>query len=106
MTNGTYWYPLLTDMTGMTKDQQQGYINQLNCQGYGGIRDWNFATLDEVMAMGFSMSEGSVHDPSLMGPPNANKFPGVDPTVYFEPTNYIGPTFPFTPIVLTGRTAD
>ena len=103
MTNGTYWYPLMTNMTGMTKAQQQCYINQLNCQGYGGISDWNFATMQQVIDMAFSVAEGA--PPAGMGPPGAESFLGVNPTVYFEPTGYI-PDFVAAPVVITGRTID
>ena len=31
-TNNLYWYPYLTDMLDMTRAEQEGFINQLNCQ--------------------------------------------------------------------------
>jgi hypothetical protein len=102
-TNDTYWYPLLTNMTGMTKAQQQCYINQLNCQSYGGIKDWGFASFDQITGLCASMSEGAqIGD---FGPPGSvNPFP-VYPLDYFEPTGYI-PAFVQSAIVFCGRTKD
>ena len=102
-TNDMYWYPLLTNLTGMTKDQQQFYINKLNCQSYGKINSWQFAGFEQITALCGSMSEGS--QIGGFGPPGSvNPFP-VYPLNYFESTGYI-PDFVQSAIVFCGRTKD
>lgn len=105
-TNSTYWYPLLTNMTQMTKAQQQCYIdNQLNAKAYGKIITWEFATLNQMIAMVDSMSELASIDTTDTGP-GVVKLP-VYPLEYFEETGYYGGVYPFTPpMIFTGRTAD
>ena len=47
--NGTYWYPYLTDMVDMTRDQQQHFIDfQLNGAVYANIVDWQLANYEQL----------------------------------------------------------
>jgi hypothetical protein len=56
MTNGTYWYPRLTDSTGMTRAEQEGFIDSLNAGRYGGIKTWQMATYDHMMKLRWSLA--------------------------------------------------
>lgn len=104
-TNDTYWHPFLTTMTGMTKDQQKCHVDhQLNCKAYGGITDWEFASLNQMLSLCNSMSEGAILYAHNTGPDQIHYT--VHPDHHFEPTDYIGGTYPYTPMVLTGRTKD
>jgi hypothetical protein len=50
-TNGLYWYPDLTASTNMTRAQQESFIDDLNCQVYGGITDWAMADYNQMMGL-------------------------------------------------------
>jgi len=45
MANDVYFYPMLSDMIGMTRAEQQVFIDQLNAQKYCNTGDWKFASL-------------------------------------------------------------
>jgi hypothetical protein len=103
-TNDLYWYPHLLDMIQMTKDEQQGFIDQLNADTYGGITDWHFANLDQMIVLCDSMAETATDSSITDG--RLSRWP-VNIPEYFEPTNYYGPTFQWTPpLIFTGRTAN
>jgi hypothetical protein len=55
-TNGTYWYPLLTNMVDMNRAEQLAYIDGLNASHYGGICDWQMATWCQTTALKFSLA--------------------------------------------------
>ena len=105
--NDLYWYPHLNDMIRMTKPQQSCFINhQLNCSAYGGITDWRFATLDEMIALCDSIADGASILP--VGGPGVVRAP-VYPDQYFDVTGWNAPNglYPYTPpMIFTGRTAD
>lgn len=55
-TNGTYWYPYLTDTVDMTRAQQEGFITGLNTSSYGGISDWGMADYNQLMGLRSSLA--------------------------------------------------
>lgn len=55
-TNDLYWYPLLTKTIGMTKAQQQCFINQLNASAYACTTDWQFATWEQTTGLKYSLA--------------------------------------------------
>ena len=70
--NFKYWYRDLTDMVGMTKAQQQAYIDQLNANAYAGKRNWHFANYDQMMGLRESLAGMA---PNLI----EYEFPGTPP---------------------------
>jgi len=70
--NFKYWYRDLTDMVGMTKAQQQAYIDQLNATAYAGKRNWHFANYDQMMGLRESLAGMA---PNLI----EYEFPGTPP---------------------------
>ena len=109
-TNGTYWYPLMTNMLYMTRADQEAYIASLNAQGYGGIFDWSMANLEQMKALGLSACEGAVqimgdntwNGPKQFTPIHLNKF--FEPTQYFPPPAPGAPPFPPEHFLTMGRT--
>jgi len=84
ITNDQYWYPLMSSMIQMTKDQQESTIRELNDANFAGKSNWRFATFGEVIALVESMIEGanqSYDDPNHAWP--------VYPNKYFEATQFI-----------------
>ena len=59
VTNGEYWYPLMSDMIQLTRDQQVESIQQLNGANFARRSNWRFATIAEVIALVESMMEGA-----------------------------------------------
>lgn len=84
--NGKYWYHDLMDMVGMTKAEQQAYIDQLNADAYAGRMNWRFANINELMALGWSMTQYAtvVPDPSETPPWRVYGFdPDHEPIDFF-----------------------
>ena len=50
-TNDLYWYPYLTDTTGMVRAQQEGFITGMNGCGYAGIKSWEMADYDQLVGL-------------------------------------------------------
>lgn len=104
--NDVYFYPLMTKMLGMTKDQQQAYIDGLNAGAYATITDWHFANLEQMMALGMS---ASLDAQQLMGTTVSEgpvQFAPVRLDRYFEYTEHIAGVGGFPEHYLTmGRTA-
>lgn len=118
-TNDTYWYPLLTKMTRLTRAEQQCYIEcELNAKAYGLIIDWQLASLEQTNKLKDSIAEvGSGFEWMMIepGPPGPSTprlvWPVDDPTVdqFFTPTDVITlqSFFGEMPIqVFNGRTDD
>jgi hypothetical protein len=102
-TNGTYWFPNMIDpgLLNKNRSQQQCYIdNVLNKSAYGGIKNWRYATLGEVVGMMESMTGHTV----IPGMPNM--VPMSDPAQFWGPATQ-GVTNPFSPdmVLWCGRTA-
>jgi len=57
--NDLYWYPILTDFTGMTRAQQEAAIDSLV---YAGSSDWQMATWCETTTLKVSLSEMATED--------------------------------------------
>jgi len=55
-TNGSYWYPYLTDTLDMTRAGQEGFIAGINAASYGGITDWQMATWEQVQDLKDSLA--------------------------------------------------
>ncbi len=106
MVNDVYFYPLMTKMLGMTKDQQQAFITGLNTSAYATITDWKFANLQQMMALGMSASRDAQQ---LMGTTvyeGPVQYAPVCLDRYFEYTEYLPSAGPFPEHYLTmGRTA-
>ena len=56
VTNGSYWYPYLTDTLDMTRAGQEGFIAGINAGSYGGITDWKMATWTQVQDLKDSLA--------------------------------------------------
>jgi len=57
--NDLYWYPILTDFTGMTRVEQGAAINSLS---YAGSNDWRIATWCETSDLKRSLAEMATVD--------------------------------------------
>ncbi len=55
-TNGTYWYPHLTNTTGRTRAEQTDYIAGMNARAYGNRTDWAWATYDQTSELKWSLA--------------------------------------------------
>jgi len=108
-TNGTYWYPYLTNTVGMNRDEQSGFIAGMNACGYGGINSWQMATWEQAQALKDSLASmgtrieyewtwtptgtpRTVASPFLAWPVQADQF--------FTPTSVVTLGPPITPIPL------
>ena len=49
--NERIWYPLMSNMIQMTKEQQSEAIQQLNDAHFAQKSNWRFATIGEVIAL-------------------------------------------------------
>lgn len=117
-TNGTYWYPYLTDTVGMTRAQQEDFISDLNVNCYGGIKSWEMATYDHMMDLKWSLASMATVDfvptefdvapqpvyenRTVSSPYIAWK---VDPSKFFTPTGLGTPWGGMVDIVYNGRIA-
>jgi hypothetical protein len=57
--NDLYWYPILTDFTGMTRAEQEAAIDSLV---YAGSSDWQMATWVETSTLKYSLAEMATVD--------------------------------------------
>jgi hypothetical protein len=81
-TNGTYWYPTLTDTVNMTRAEQMTFIDDLNAACYGGISDWRMATWCQTTALKMSLASMGCHFmPTEWGPDFGTPVPLVDRTI-------------------------
>jgi len=117
-TNGTYWYPYLTNTMGMNRDEQSGFIAGMNACGYGNIKSWEMADYDQMKGLraSFSSMAANVIEftfPGTEGLPRDVSSPylawSVHADQYFTPTNLttIPPLFGDVLLqVFNGRIAD
>ena len=108
--NGVFWYPHLLEMIRMTRDEQQGFIDNLNADAYGKRTDWHFATLDQVFSLKCSFDEMGQYS-QWFGPPGPSTPQAVWPVRYvdqFFPPTEVKPTAMGGMImqIYNGRTAD
>jgi hypothetical protein len=102
-TNGTYWYPILTDTVGKTRTDQEKFITDLNIKGYGGISNWAMADYNQMMGLRASLSSMAcnVIEYEFPGtPPDAERTVSspylawcVQPDKFFTPTGTMTLTF-------------
>jgi hypothetical protein len=57
--NDLYWYPYLTDFSGMTRAQQEAAIDTLE---YAGSRDWRMATYEDTTLLKVSLAENAANN--------------------------------------------
>lgn len=93
--NDLYWYPILTDFTGMSRAEQEAAIDDLF---YAGTGEWRMATATETTVQKLSLAEMATEviptswadygNPSLdnrtLSSPNLAL--GVSPADFFTPT--------------------
>lgn len=61
VTNGSYWYPYLTNTLDMTRAGQEGFIAGINACSYGGITNWQMATWTQVQDLKDSLAGMGTH---------------------------------------------
>jgi hypothetical protein len=117
--NDLYWYPILTDFTGMTRAEQEAAIDSLV---YAGSNDWRMAAWVETSTLKYSLAEmatvdlmptefwcletESLDNRTVSSPNLAWE---VDSAEFFTPTGVFDMAFiglDFMADVYNGRTAD
>lgn len=101
--NNLYWYPYLTDFTGLTRVEQEAKIASLN---YAGSSQWTMATWYQTSLLKLSLAEMATEQnyPTAFGPnfgvPISNPEIGsprlawnVDSASFFTPTGLFGMDF-------------